>query len=166
MNELADHLQKIIEFAELSTGKQPLPDGTHRKYLENFRDRKARGLLDPACTTDGSPPTRNGYYYNRAALSYAAGFYIQEWLERYNVGAVEGNSGETLDEIQRLAELVDFVMVHAMPGQRIDLPNSKSKFLSESLLKPDESPMAFRKGTSKRMGIHKLPAAYSGDRDR
>jgi hypothetical protein len=155
-----DHLQNITEFAKLSTRKQPLPDDTHRKYLENFRDRKARGLLDPLCTTDGEPPTRNGYYYNRAALSYAAGFYIQEWLERYSKGALAGNDSEILKEIQRWAELVDFVMVHAKPGQRIDQPNSKSKFISESSRKSIEPDKEFRKGTSKRNGMHKLPQLW------
>ena len=160
VSELAVLLQKIIEFAKLTTREQPPPDNTHRKYLANFRDRKARGLLDPACTADGRSPTRNGYYFNRAALSYAAGYFIQEWLERYNVGAVEGNSVEILDEIQRWVGLVDFVMVHALPGQRIDLPNSQSKFLSESSLRSHEPSTEFRKGSSKRIGMHKLPAQW------
>ena len=155
-----DHLQKITEFAELSTGKQPLPDDTHRKYLENFRDRKARGLLDPLCTTDGRSPTRNGYYYNRAALSYAASLYIQEWLERYNEGALAGNDSEILKEIQRWAALVDYVMVHAKPGQRIDQPNSKSKFMSASSPRSTEPGREFRKSTSKRNGMHKLPQLW------
>lgn len=155
-----DHLHKITKFAELTTRDQPLPDDTHRKYLENFRDRKARGLLDPLCTTDGRPSTRNGYCYNRAALSYAASFFIQEWLERYNDGAVAGDYSEILKEIQRWAELVDFVMVHAKPGQRIDQPNSKSKFISESPLKSTKSDKVFRKGTSKRNGMHKLPQLW------
>lgn len=155
-----DHLQNITEFAKLSTRKQPLPDDTHRKYLENFRDRKARGLLDPSRTTEGGPPTRNGYYYNRAALSYAANFYIQEWLGRYKEGALAGNDSEILKEIQRWAELVDFVMVHAEPGQRIDQPNSKSKFISESSFRSTKSGKEFRKGTSKRNGMHKLPQLW------
>ena len=162
VSELAVLLQKIINFAGLTAREQPPPDDTHRKYFANFRDRKARGLLDPLCTADGRPPTRNGYYFNRAALSYAAGYYIQEWLERYNVGALAGNAVEILEEIQCWAQLVDFVMVHALPGQRIDLPNSKSKFLSESSPRSDEPSMEFRKGTSKRIGMHKLPALWRG----
>ena len=155
-----DMLQKIINFAGLTAREQPPPDDTHRKYLANFRDRKARGLLDPACTADGRPPTRNGYYFNRAALSYAAGYYIQEWLKRYNKGAIAGNAIEILEEIQGWAELIDFVMVHALPGQRIDQPNSKSKFLSESSPRSHEPSTEFRKGTSKRIGMHKLPAQW------
>lgn len=157
---LADLLQKIIDFAKLTTRDLPLATDTHKKYLMNFRDRKARGLLDPVSTTDGNMPTRNGYYFNRAALSYAASFYIQEWLERYSAGMVEGESGEIFDEIKSWAQLVDFVIVHALPGQRIDLPNSRSKFLTEAPPKSDGPPMAFRKGTSKRLGMHKLPALW------
>ena len=71
-------LQKIIKFAQLTLRGQQLLDETHRKYLANFRDRKMRGLLDPRHTTDGRSPTRNGYYFNRAALSYAVAFHIQE----------------------------------------------------------------------------------------
>lgn len=160
MIDLEFLLHKIIDFSGLTSRAQFPPDKTHRKYLATFCDRKARGLLDPARTTDGRPPTRNGYHFNRAALSYAAGYYLQEWLERYNEEALAGNAIEILEEIQRWAELVDFVMVHAPPGQRIDLPNSKSKFLSESPPRSDEPSTGFRKGKSKRMGMHKLPAQW------
>ena len=44
-----DLLHKIINFAGLTAREQPPPDDTHRKYLANFRDRKARGL-----SVDGS----------------------------------------------------------------------------------------------------------------
>ena len=160
VSELTVLLQQISKFAKLTARKQPLPDDTHQKYLATFRDRKARGLLDPLSTAKGGAPTRNGYYFNRAALSYAAGHYVREWLERYDEGELVGNSIEILEEIHAWADLIDFVMLHALPGQRIDQLNSTSKFSSESSSRSTEPRMEFRKGTSKRMGMHKLPAAW------
>lgn len=160
VSELAVLLQQISEFAQLTTREQPLPDDTHRKYLATFRDRKARGLLDPLSTANAGQPTRNGYYFNRAALTYAAGHYVREWLERYHDRALAGNPIEILEEIQAWVDLIDFVMVHALPGQRIDQPNSTSKYSSESSSTSTEPGIEFRKGTSKRMGMHKLPATW------
>ena len=53
VSELAVLLQKIINFAGLTAREQPPPDDTHRKYLANFRDRKARGQRPPviSCLT-------------------------------------------------------------------------------------------------------------------
>lgn len=157
---LPEICQAIADFLEESEPARLQSEKTMAKYLANYsRRHRLRVLYRPDLSDEMAPIRRKTYLFNRAALIFGT----RERLKRF-IEEIQGGFSTTDEcEWQRtggvLLRAIATVRAVAPPGDRVDEPNSKSRF---NLVGPSPTveKKAFLPKTSKRDGLATLGAYW------
>ena len=157
---LPEICQAIEDFLEESEPARLQSEKTMAKYLANYsRRHRLRVLYRPDLSDEMAPIRRRTYLFNRAALIFGT----RERLKRF-IEEIQGGFSTTDEcEWQRtggvLLRAIATVRAVAPPGDRVDEPNSRSRY---SLAGPTSTveKKAFLAKTSKRKGLTSLGQSW------
>ncbi|MDM7942568.1 MAG: hypothetical protein QUV35_08060 [Hydrogenophaga sp.] len=163
---------RLLKRCALTLLRTEVADKTRQAYWRCYRRRCKAGMLDPAATPNGLPPTRRGWYYNRASLQFGIATDLLAWLNT----PAEVQQEAFVRDYEPKAECIEWlrrlnqVLQVAPPGIKIGalhstLASSQSQSKAKINAKPMPAvqvprPAKFAQSTSKRVGLASLRRSW------